>query len=175
MQDFCIQSISMTTCKPTVPSGVKNISVKIFLLPLRVKNLNSCVVTTVKNIKFAFFLLLRPDSTTAKFFARNCLCEIRMVGHEWFYWILSLLSPSQWVELNSTHWRSEFFAREERIQCNYSCAPIRISHKQFNFSRSISLSWNQAFMFSRLQDAIWRIVVFAASSASFVYCKYLNK
>ena len=25
---------------------------------------------------------LRPDSTTAKFFARNCLCEIRMVGHE---------------------------------------------------------------------------------------------
>ena len=24
----------------------------------------------------------RPDSTTAKFFARNCLCEIRMVGHE---------------------------------------------------------------------------------------------
>ena len=54
-----------------------------------------------------------------------------MVGHEWFYWILSLFSPSQWVELNSTHWRSEFFAREERIQCNYSCATIRISHKQF--------------------------------------------
>ena len=74
---------------------------------------------------------LRPDSTTAKFFARNCLCEIRMVGHEWFYWILSLLSLSQWVELNSTHWRSEFVAREERIQCNYSCATIRISHKQF--------------------------------------------
>ena len=73
----------------------------------------------------------RPDSTTAKFFARNCLCEIRMVGHEWFYWILSLFSPSQWVELNSTHWRSEFFAREERIQWNYSCATIRISHKQF--------------------------------------------
>ena len=54
-----------------------------------------------------------------------------MVGHEWFYWILSLFSPSQWVELNSTHWRSEFFVREERIQWNYSCATIRISHKQF--------------------------------------------
>ena len=75
--------------------------------------------------------LIRPDSTTAKYFARNCLCEIRMVGHEWFYWILSLFSPSQWVELNSTHWRSEFFAREDRIQWNYSCATIRISHKQF--------------------------------------------
>ena len=35
------------------------------------------------------------------------------------------------MELNSTHWRSEFFAREERIQWNYSCATIRISHKQF--------------------------------------------
>ena len=54
-----------------------------------------------------------------------------MVGHEWFYWILSLFSPSQWVELNSTHWRSEFFAREERIQWNYSSATIRISHKFF--------------------------------------------
>ena len=82
---------------------------------------------------YAVVLVLasRPDSTTAKFFARNCLCEIRMVGHEWFHWILSLVSPSQWVELNSTHWRSEFFAREERIQWNYSCATIRISHKQF--------------------------------------------
>ena len=74
---------------------------------------------------------LRPDSTTAKFFARNCLWVIRMIGHEWFYWILSLFSPSQWVELNSTHWRSKFFAREERIQWNYSCATIRTSHKQF--------------------------------------------
>ena len=77
------------------------------------------------------FRAYRPDSTTAKYFARNCLWEIRMVGHEWFYWILSLFSPSQWVELNSTHWRSEFFAREERIQWNYSYATIRISHKQF--------------------------------------------
>ena len=25
---------------------------------------------------------LRPDSTPAKFFARSCLCEIRMVGHD---------------------------------------------------------------------------------------------
>ena len=33
--------------------------------------------------------------------------------------------------LNSTHWRSEFFAREERIQWNYSCATIRIPHRQF--------------------------------------------
>ena len=29
------------------------------------------------------------------------------------------------------HWRSEFFAREERIQWNYSCATIRISRRQF--------------------------------------------
>ena len=33
--------------------------------------------------------------------------------------------------MNSTHWRSEFFAHKERIQWNYSCATIRISHKQF--------------------------------------------
>ena len=26
--------------------------------------------------------LLRPDSTTAKFFARNCVCEIRMATFE---------------------------------------------------------------------------------------------
>ena len=32
-----------------------------------------------------FFLAkreLRPDSTPAKFFARNCLCEIQMVAHK---------------------------------------------------------------------------------------------
>ena len=74
---------------------------------------------------------LRPESTTAKFFARNCLCEIRMVGHEWFHWVLSFVSLSQWVELISTHWRSEIFSCEERIQWNYSRATIRISHKQF--------------------------------------------
>ena len=34
-------------------------------------------------------------------------------------------------ELISTHWRSEIFSREERIQWNYSRATIRISHKQF--------------------------------------------
>ena len=75
--------------------------------------------------------LWRPDSTTAKFFVRNCLCEIRMVAHEQFFWILSLVSLSQWVELISTHWRSEIFSRELRIQWNYSRATIRISHKQF--------------------------------------------
>ena len=32
--------------------------------------------------------LLRPDSTTATFVARKCVCEIRMVAHfERFYWI----------------------------------------------------------------------------------------
>ena len=86
---------------------------------------------SVRHMQMIQCVTLRPDSTTAKFFARNCLREIRMVGHEWFYWILSLFSPSQWVEVNSTHWRSEFFAHEERIQWNYSCATIRISHKQF--------------------------------------------
>ena len=35
------------------------------------------------------------------------------------------------VELIFTHCRSEFFSRGEQIQWNYSCAIIRISHKQF--------------------------------------------
>ena len=69
---------------------------------------------------------IRPDSTPAK----SCLCEIRMVGHDWFFSILSLFSLSQWVELTSTHERSEIVSRVEWIQWNYSCATICISHKQ---------------------------------------------
>ena len=45
---------------------------------------------------------LRPNSTTAKFFVRNCVCEIQMAALEWFYWISPLFSLLQWVELNST-------------------------------------------------------------------------
>ena len=30
----------------------------------------------------AKWFTLRPDSTTAKFFVRNCACEIRMVAHD---------------------------------------------------------------------------------------------
>jgi hypothetical protein len=35
---------------------------------------------------------LKPDSTTAKFFAGNRVCEIWMAAHEWFYWICTLWS-----------------------------------------------------------------------------------
>jgi hypothetical protein len=35
-----------------------------------------------------------------------------MAAHEWFYWICTLFSLSQWVERTSTHWRSEIFSRE---------------------------------------------------------------
>ena len=85
----------------------------------------------------------RPDSTTAKFFARNCSCEIRMVGHEWFYWILSLFSPSQWVELNSILTGEANFLlakREFNGIIHVQPSVFRIN----SFSRSISLSWNQA-------------------------------
>ncbi len=58
-------------------------------------------------------VLLRLDSTTAKFFARNFGCEIWMVAHGWFYWNFSFFPLSQWVELTSTHWRSEIFSREK--------------------------------------------------------------
>ena len=67
---------------------------------------------TLLSVSYTTHYSLRPDSTTAKFFAQNFICEIRMAALGWFYWISPLCSLSQWVELNSTHWRSEIFSRE---------------------------------------------------------------
>ena len=47
---------------------------------LDVLDIHSGVIQRQRNPSRETFL--RPDSTTAKFLARNCLCEIRMFGHE---------------------------------------------------------------------------------------------
>ena len=88
-------------------------------------------VETPSNNLFLYWTVtstLRPNSTTAKFFVRNCVCEIQMAALEWFYWISPLFSLLQWVELNSTQ------------ICRILCEIFR------NLAE-IKRLWNQAFMF----------------------------
>ena len=70
--------------------------------------------------------------------------EMRMVAHEQFYWILPQfsLSQSQWVELTSTHWRSEIFSREilfAFMTHAYNYLPRKFTH----FAKKYG-PWNQA-------------------------------
>ena len=49
------------------------------------RRLPSPLLTPHPAVKLNDLILLRPDSTTAKSFAGNCVCEMRMFAHERFY------------------------------------------------------------------------------------------
>ena len=72
-----------------VEGGLNNLEIKLFVVFifimtfLHMCEILECIVGFYPIVFYlAHIVALRPDSTTAKFFARNCLCEIRMVGHE---------------------------------------------------------------------------------------------
>ena len=112
--------------------------------------------------------ILMSDSTTAKYFARNCVCEMRMVAHERFYWILPHFSLSQWVELTSTHWRSEIFSRE--ILFAFMTHAYNYFARKFSHFAKKYRPWNQAF------TAQWFELFYGKvrSHASFVFHDYYD-
>ena len=63
-----------------------------------------------------------------------------------FYWIVSLLSPSQWVELISTHCRSEIFSREEGIYSRF--------HKAF--AKIFQISFQSSQVRCEVQSSYWK-------------------
>ena len=136
--------VILLTCACTIPPRICGIILGFFLTsPQHFIPCRYILVNLYKQV-------LRPDSTTAKSFARNCVCEMRMVAHERFYWILPQFSLSQWVELTSIHWRSDIFSREILFTL--------MTHAYNYFARKLSQfakkyrPWDQTFTLTQSLD-----------------------
>jgi hypothetical protein len=105
----------------------------------------------LRSVWVIFVSVSRPDSTTAKFFARNRVCRNTeiwwMAAHEWFYWICTLFSLSQWVELT--------FSRS-LIYLHRACT-ISFRAKCFAFRREIR-SWNHALINNLNLWIVWSTI-----------------
>ena len=77
---------------------------------------NSNFQMQISNQKLA---ILRPDCTTAKFFARNCVSEIRIAAHERFYSIFPLFSA---FEMS----RTGFYSLVKRILAKPNLSLLRM-------------------------------------------------